>query len=107
MRTVLIATTTAALAAGAALLAAAPAQARPLEQPYIPALVWSQSFARASVDAPCVPPASLDIPWQDDWNPAEKAWIPTWEQWPNGGTGGWTCFRQITWAKGSSPVVVD
>ena len=24
--------------------------------------------------------------------------MPTWEQWANGGKGGWTCMRIITWA---------
>lgn len=98
MRTTAIAITTAALAAGT-LLAAAPAQARPAEQELvIPAQVWVQSFERASADAPCVAPKALDIAWQADWPADEQAWIPTWEQWANGGKGGWTCFRMITWA---------
>jgi hypothetical protein len=107
MRRILTTVTTLALAAGGALLAAAPAQALPEEvlvSPATPALVWTQSFQRSGPDAACVAPKELDIAWQADWSADEKAWIPTWEQWPDGGEGGWTCFRQITWAKGSAAV---
>lgn len=98
MRTTTIAVTTVALAAGA-LFAAAPAQARPADPVLtVPAQVWVQSFERASADAPCIPPKELDIPWQADWPADEQAWMPTWEQWPNDGKGGWTCLRIITWA---------
>jgi hypothetical protein len=107
MRTTTIVATTVALAAGT-LLAAAPAHARPAEyEVVVPAQAWVQSFERSGPDAPCVPPKELDIPWQADWPAAEQAWIPTWEQWPNGGTGGWTCLRIITWAPAQyAPVLV-
>jgi len=29
-------------------------------------------------------------------------WGQSWERWPNGGTGGWTCTRSITWARDSA-----
>ena len=107
MRRILITVATTGLFAGGSLLAAAPAQAF-IEyfevSPATPALVWTQSFARSGPEAPCVPPPELDIPWQSDWAESEKAWIPTWEQWANGDTGGWTCFRQITWGKGSPAI---
>lgn len=107
MRTTAIAVTTAALAAGT-LLAAAPAQARQLDPVLtVPAQVWVQSFERSSADAPCVAPKELDIPWQADWPAAEEAWIPTWEQWANGGKGGWTCFRIITWAPAQYEQIVN
>ena len=90
------------LTAAAGVVVASPAQARPIEViPGTPAQVWVQSFQRASADEPCVAPAALDIVWQDTWNPAEQAWTATWEMWPNGGTGGWTCTRSITWAPSS------
>lgn len=105
MRRTLITITTLALAAGGALLAAAPAQALPREpvlvSPATPALVWFQSFQRSGPDAPCVAPAELEISWQADWPAAENTWTPSWALWPNNGTGGWTCDRQITWAKGT------
>jgi hypothetical protein len=109
MRRTLITVTTLALAAGGALLAAAPAQAAVLPDPVLisPAgenQVWFQSFQRDGKDAPCVAPASLDIAWQSDWPATENAWTPSWEKWPNGGTGGWTCTRQITWANGAPAV---
>lgn len=59
--------------------------------------VWTQSFERASADAPCTAPAD-ETPWQEGWVEADKEWKPTWEQWPNGGKGGYTCTRSITWA---------
>lgn len=99
MRKALIAATSVALAVGGALLAAAPAEARPAEpEVIVPAQAWVQSFQRATADAPCVPPKELDIAWQPTWPAAENVWSPTWEQWPNDGKGGWTCTRTITWA---------
>ena len=58
--------------------------------------VWVQSYQRPGPDAPCDSPKELDIAWQDSWG--SPNWTPSWEQWPNGGTGGWTCTRQIKWA---------
>lgn len=106
MRTATVLLATAAVG-GATLLAAAPAQARLLDPvETVPAQVWVQSFERASADAPCVPPKALDIEWQSDWPAAENTWMPTWEQWANGGKGGWTCMRIITWAPAQFEVPV-
>lgn len=80
--------------AASALLAAHPASADS---------VWFQSVGRASSSAPC-PGDDFGTPWQPNWNPAERSWRPSWSAWPNGGTGGFTCDRQITWAKSSYPV---
>lgn len=104
----LVALASVALVSAAGVVAASPAQARPIEydiQPGTPAQIWHQSFGRASADAPCVPPPELVIEWRDTWNLAEKEWTATWEQWPHGNTGGWTCTRGITWAPGT-PVTV-
>ena len=60
---------------------------------------WFQSVGRASESAPC-PDPSFGTPWQDDWDPTERPWRPSWGQWMNGGAGGWTCDRQITWDRG-------
>ncbi len=57
---------------------------------------WVQSFERPSAQAPCTAPVD-ETPWQAGWVGSPE-WTPTWEQWPNGGTGGWTCSRSITWA---------
>jgi hypothetical protein len=38
---------------------------------------WYQSVGRASVDVAC-----------------ETGWNPSWEQWPNGGQGGYVCSRE-------------
>ncbi len=96
------------IAAGGVVMAASPAQGRPnpdvLISPATPDQVWVQSFERSSADAPCIAPAWLETAWNDAWDPAEKAWTPTWEQWANGGKGGWTCTRSITWAHGSPEV---
>lgn len=62
--------------------------------------VWFQSVARASASAPC-PDPSFGTPWEEHWNPAEQPWRPSWAWWPNGGKGGFTCDRAITWAKSS------
>jgi hypothetical protein len=60
--------------------------------------VWFQSVGRASETAAC-PDPSFGTPWQSGWNPSEQAWRPSYSQWMNGGRGGWTCDRQITWAQ--------
>jgi len=96
-----------AVTAGLLVSGAAPASARRdpiLISPATPNQVWVQSFQRPSADAPCIAPASLDIALQEGWNPADLAWTPTWEQWPNNGQGGWTCTRSITWALGHGAV---
>jgi hypothetical protein len=66
--------------------------------------VQVQSYQRASQTATCdSPPESLSE-WRASWaNPSDPisgpTWHPTWERWANGGKGGWTCTRSITWAK--------
>lgn len=65
--------------------------------------VWHQSVGRASATATC-PADDFGTPWQSNWDPAERSWRPSWSQWPNGGAGGFTCDRQITWARRAFPV---
>lgn len=64
--------------------------------------VWHQSVQRASAEAPC-PEPTFGSPWQSTWNPDERPWRPSWAWWPNGGTGGFTCDRMITWARAVYP----
>lgn len=40
--------------------------------------IWHQSHARHAQDAQC-----------------QEGWQPSWAQWPNAGTGGFVCNRQI------------
>ena len=47
--------------------------------------VWNQSYARANQDEECA-----------------AGWSPSWDFWPNGGTGGWVCNRTVP-ATGSTP----
>jgi hypothetical protein len=61
--------------------------------------VQVQSYERASQEAEC-PNQPGETPWQADWGP-DSSWTPSWEQWANNGTGGWTCTRTIVWAKSS------
>jgi len=42
-----------------------------------------------------------ETPWQASWG-TDSSWYPSWEQWANGGKGGWTCGRSITWARDSA-----
>lgn len=58
--------------------------------------IWHQSFERASQDAECQPPSD-ETPWQASFS-GQREWTPSWAQWPNDGTGGWVCQRQIIWA---------
>ena len=62
--------------------------------------VQYQSYQRASQTEACTAQVG-ETPWQASWG-ADSSWYPTWEQWANKGTGGWTCGRSITWAKDSS-----
>lgn len=39
---------------------------------------WVQSYGRLTADATC-----------------QSGWSPSWEQWPNGGQGGYVCTREI------------
>ena len=59
--------------------------------------VQYQSYGRASQTEACAAQVG-ETPWQASWG-ADSSWSPSWEQWANNGTGGWTCGRSITWAK--------
>ncbi len=59
-----------------------------------------QSYQRASQTEVCTAQPG-ETPWQASWGP-DSSWKPSWEQWANGGTGGWTCTRSITWARSAS-----
>jgi len=63
--------------------------------------VQVQSYERDSQAAEC-PNQPWETPWQANWGP-DASWKPSWEQWANNGTGGWTCTRTIVWAKSSGP----
>jgi hypothetical protein len=65
--------------------------------------VWHQSYQRASQSEACVAQPG-ETPWQASWG-ADSSWHPSWEQWANGGTGGWTCTRAIVWAR--TPVAAE
>jgi len=60
--------------------------------------VWYQSVGRASETAACEKStvAELAAGWTQ--------WAPSWEQWVNGGNGGFVCNRHITWAYDTPPV---
>ena len=58
--------------------------------------VQVQSYQRASQSEACTAQPG-ETPWQASWGP-NPGWAPSWEQWANHGTGGWTCTRTITWA---------
>lgn len=58
--------------------------------------VWHQSVQRESAEATC--PTSTSTELDAGWTP----WSPSWELWPNSGSGGWTCTRSIVWARDSS-----
>ena len=58
--------------------------------------VWHQAFGRTSANSAC-PNSSAD-----DVAAGWTQWGASWEQWPNSGTGGFTCTRTITWAKDST-----
>jgi len=59
--------------------------------------VQYQSYQRVSQSEACAAQVG-ETPWQASWG-TDSSWYPSWEQWANGGTGGWTCGRSITWAK--------
>lgn len=62
--------------------------------------VQMQSYQRASQTEVCTAQPG-ETPWQASWGP-DSSWKPSWEQWANSGTGGWTCTRSITWARSAS-----
>ena len=55
--------------------------------------IWYQSVGRASSTATCQDSSAADL--ASGWT----AWRGSYEQWMNGGEGGFTCTRDITWAK--------
>jgi hypothetical protein len=59
--------------------------------------VWYQGYERTSSTEAC-PAQPGETPWQASWGP-DASWHPSWEMWANGGRGGWTCWRSITWAR--------
>jgi len=59
-----------------------------------------QSYQRASQEQACSAQPG-ETPWQANWG-SDSSWKPSWEQWANGGKGGWTCTRSITWARGTA-----
>jgi hypothetical protein len=62
--------------------------------------VQYQSYQRASQTEACSAQVG-ETPWQASWG-TDSGWKPSWEQWANKGTGGWTCGRSITWARDSA-----
>ena len=90
-----------ALAAVAGVLFAGSAQASPAGPPGYN-LVQVQSYVRSGPTASCDAPPMVLSTWRSGWadpsNPISgPTWHPSYEQWPNGNTGGWTCIRAITW----------
>ena len=63
--------------------------------------VQVQSYQRASQTEACVAQVG-QTPWQANWG-SGATWSPTYEMWANGGQGGWTCTRSITWANTPVP----
>jgi hypothetical protein len=59
--------------------------------------VWYQGYERTSSTEACTAQPD-ETPWQASWGP-DASWHPSWEMWANGGRGGWTCWRSITWAR--------
>jgi hypothetical protein len=57
--------------------------------------IWYQSVQRNSASSTCEVSSVIDI--ARGWN----NWSGSWEQWANGGRGGWTCTRNVTWARDS------
>ena len=57
--------------------------------------VWYQSVERSSSASICQLSSVTDI--AIGWN----NWSGSWEQWANGGRGGWTCTRNLIWARNS------
>ena len=55
--------------------------------------IWYQSVGRANSTATCQDSSAAEL--ASGWT----SWRGSWEQWANGGKGGFTCTRDITWAK--------
>ena len=60
--------------------------------------IWYQSVGRISQNSPCQASNVIDI--ATGWT----NWTGSYEQWPNGGRGGWTCTRSLLWAN-DSPII--
>jgi hypothetical protein len=58
--------------------------------------VWYQSVGRASAASTCQESTAADL--AAGWT----KWLGSWERWMNAGAGGYTCARNIVWAKDSS-----
>lgn len=58
--------------------------------------IWYQSVGRASSTATCQDSTATEL--ASGWTP----WRGSYEQWMNGGRGGFTCTRNITWAKSAA-----
>jgi len=56
-----------------------------------------QSYQRASQSEACTSQPG-ETPWQASWG-SDSSWHPSWEMWAAGGKGGWTCTREIVWAR--------
>ncbi len=67
--------------------------------------VQVQSYQRATQGQACSAQPG-ETPWQASWG-SDSSWTPSWEQWANGGKGGWTCTRSITWAHDESTPVIQ
>lgn len=63
-----------------------------------------ESYQRSSQTEACADQPG-QTPWQTSWG-EDASWHPSWEQWANRGTGGWTCTRSITWARDSGTAEV-
>lgn len=83
LRRIVAFTGAAALVATAGLVAAPSASANQ---------IWHQAVAVPSASSPC--PTTTPAEAQAGWS----AWKSSWDQWPNGGKGGFVCNRSITWA---------
>ena len=59
--------------------------------------VWVQSYERSSQAEVCSGQTGETV-WQESWG-SDSSWSSSWEQWANGGNGGWTCTRNIMWAR--------
>lgn len=67
--------------------------------------VQVESYQRASQSEQCSA-QPWQTPWQASWGP-DASWGPSWEQWANAGSGGWTCTRQIVWARSTTYGIGD
>jgi hypothetical protein len=57
--------------------------------------IWYQAVGRPTAASACPTDSAADV--AAGWT----AWSGSWEQWANGGRGGYVCQRSIVWAKSS------